>query len=324
MATEIKNIRVHEYGKVQVDAWKLEAPILADEEVIVRIYNAPINPVDTYVINGQIKWHTQFPFVAGIEGYGQIVSVGKNIDNKLINKKVLVNSPKGTYNTQGVYSRNEVYVLDDDINLEAVNQNFFINPLTAAGLINNVKDTKATAIIYTAASSNVGKWLTIFAHKNNIKTIAIVRNENTTATLKSLDADIVLNSSTEGFHQLLQDAINNLKPTVLLDALAGSFPIQILEKMPANSTLINYGRLEAEGLESINLHAISNGKSIKGFMVNFDLLAKEKHDDIEKLINKLYKGEKIVHEDTQEFGFEQINEALQQHEQRQKRFVLKF
>ena len=324
MATEAKNIRVHEYGKVQINSWQIDNQPLADDELSVRIYSAPLNPVDTYIISGKMHIHTQFPFTAGVEGYGQIIKVGKSLDDKLINKKVLVGSIKGTYNTHGIYSRKEVFVLDDDINLEGVNQNFLINPFTAAGLVTKAKEAKAQAIIYTAAASNVAQWITIFAVKNSIKTIAIVRNENKVAELKANGADVVLNSSAENFQQLLQDAIEKLKPTVLLDALAGSFPGFILERMPNDSILYNYGTIERDTLDTIQLPAISNGKSIRGYIVDIDLIDKEEHGDLEKLINKIYKDNKAPVLPVQEIGFEQVEEALQQFEGKEKRLVLKF
>lgn len=325
MSVQAKNIRVPEYGKTQVNEWELsDARALADDEVVVRIHAAPLLPVDTYVIGGKLHLHPQFPFTAGLEGYGEIVRGGKGVDAKLVGKKVLVGSTKGTFTTYGVFARKEVYVLDDDINTEAVNHNFLINPFTAAGLVTKAKEYQADAVIYTAGASHVAQWITIFAKKNNLKTIAIVRNDNRVADLKANGADVILNSSAENFEATLRDAIDKLKPTVILDALAGSFGGFILERMPAESVLINYGTLESETLENINLHAISNGKIIRGYVVDIDLIDRQKHEDLEKLINKIYKDNKAPHVESQEFGFEQIGDALQQYENRHKRFVLKF
>ena len=325
MTTEVKNIRVPEYGRTQVDTWQLpESQLIADDEVVVKIFNAPLNHIDYYIIEGKLHFHNQFPFTAGLEAYGQITRVGKTLDDKLVNKKVLVGSAKGTFATHGIFSRKEVYVLDDDINAEAVTQNFLINPFTAAGLVTKAKDAKAQAIVYTAGGSHVAQWITIFARKNDIKTIAIVRNEDHTTELKSNGVDVILNSSLENFESLLHEAVDKFKATVVLDALSGSFGGYILERMPADSVLINYGTLERETLDGINLHAISNGKSIRGYVLDIDLIDREKHEDLEGLINKIYRDNKPPQVHTQEFYFEQVADAVQQFEGKQKRFVLKF
>ena len=324
MPTEAKNIRVHEYGKVQIDSWELESQPLSDQELIVKMIAAPINHADVGVIRGQLKVHTQFPFVPGFEGFGTITNVGKDLDSKLVNKKVFVYGAKGSFATHAIYTRKDVYVLDDDINVEGVSHNLMINPLTAAGLVNQAKDTKTKAVLVTAASSNVAKWITVFAHKNNIQVIALVTNEDTTAELKSLGADVVINTSVDGFNNILGESIEKLQPTVLLDALAGTWPAELLCKMPEKSVLINYGGLDDLNLNQVSLHSISNGKSIRGFIIEYDLMQKESHDNIEKLINKIYKNEKIPNEPVQEFGFEQAPEALEQYNSKQKRFLLKF
>ena len=323
MPTQVKNIRVHEYGKVQVDTWDLETHPLSDDEVIVKLWAAPMNHADVGVIRGELKVHTQMPFVPGFEGFGQITNVGKGVDAKLVNKKVFLYGLKGSYASHVIVSRKDVYVVDDDINVDAATHSFMINPLTAASLVNQAKDVKATAILVTAGSSNTAKWITIFAAKNSIKTILMVTNEESTAELKSLGGDVVINTSIDGFYNILSESIEKLNPTVILDCLAGTWPAELLCRMPEKSVLINYGGLSAMALEKVDLHSISNGRSIRGFIIEYDCIQKETHDNIEKLIAKIYKNEKLPSQPAQEFNIDQVPEALEQYNGNHKRFLIK-
>lgn len=53
----------------------------------------------------------------------------------------------------------------------------FVNPVTAVGMINRAKDEKATAIIITAAASQLGRMAIRLCQRENITPICTVRKE---------------------------------------------------------------------------------------------------------------------------------------------------
>ena len=325
MSTEVKNVRVHEFGKPQIETWQLENHPLADDEIIVKVNQVPVNPSDYYRIRGEFRdYNAQTPFTPGLEGLGRIIKIGKNIDKKIEGKNAIFITFKGTYSTHIIVKRNEVYVLDDKVNLDIAGQNFAINPFTAIALIKEVKDSKTPAIILTAASSNVGKWLIVLAKKQKINTIAITRSYDHDIDLKSIGADVVLNSKAENFDQLLGEAIEKLKPTVLLDALAGLFPVNILKKMPPKSTLWSYGVLEAPQLENIGIFSLTHGRGVKGFLVFTDYTDVEKIETLEKELSNALLDEHAVKEKLTATSFEKIEETLQQWPERKNKFVINF
>ena len=316
-------MRVHEYGKTQVDTWHIDPDTLGEEEAAVRVLGAPLNLIDPELIAGKVRWHAQLPFIPGIEGYGEVIAVGKKLNKNLVGRKALIESLKGVYTTHNVYSRKELYLLDEDVQLERVAHSFFYNPVTAYGLLEAVKGSKPRALVQTGASSNVGRWLALLAHQRDIATISVVRKAHHIPTLKEHAADVVLDSSAPDFDDAFRNAVRWLQPTVLLDALSGGFAARLLGQMPPRSGLWVYGTLEAESVEGLTADVLNLGRTAGGYFVCSDLIAKEKHEDLEKVLNKLYKGEKAAKERVREFGLDQFNDALQQSGEKQEKFVIR-
>ena len=78
----MKAIRIHEYG----DAGTLkleELPRLSikDDQTLVRIHDAGVNPIDWKIRQGYMKqvMPATFPMTIGRDFAGEVVEVGKNV-----------------------------------------------------------------------------------------------------------------------------------------------------------------------------------------------------------------------------------------------------
>lgn len=75
---------------------RLEKQSLAqikDNQVLVKMVMAPINPSDINMIEGVYPIRPNLPAVGGNEGVGQIVQVGKNVKNLAVNDMVIPGRP---------------------------------------------------------------------------------------------------------------------------------------------------------------------------------------------------------------------------------------
>jgi len=76
----MKAIRVNEWGKpVQLD--DVPQPTPADDEVLVRVRAASINPFDIAVAAGYLAFMASTPMTLGTDVAGEVVEVGKNVTN---------------------------------------------------------------------------------------------------------------------------------------------------------------------------------------------------------------------------------------------------
>ena len=75
----------------------------------------------------------------------------------------------------------------------------FVNPLTALGMTETMRMEGHTAIVHTAAASNLGQMLLRICQKDGIPLVNIVRKEEQVQLLRSRGATWVCNSSAPTF-----------------------------------------------------------------------------------------------------------------------------
>jgi len=78
-----------------------------------------------------------------------------------------------------------------------------------------------TALVHTAAASNLGQMLNRICKDGDVDLVNIVRKEEQVALLKDMGAKYVVNSSAESFMADLTDAIHATGATLAFDATGG-------------------------------------------------------------------------------------------------------
>jgi hypothetical protein len=121
----------------------------------------------------------------------------------------------------------------------------FVNPLTALGMTETMRREGHTALVHTAAASNLGQMLNKICIKDGIGLVNIVRNEGQAAILRGIGASHVCDSSLPGFMDALVEALVATGATIAFDAIGGGkLAGQILTAMEiaANRTAKVYSR----------------------------------------------------------------------------------
>jgi len=121
----------------------------------------------------------------------------------------------------------------------------FVNPLTALGMVETMKREGHTALVHTAAASNLGQMLNRICLKDGIGLVNIVRKPEQAALLKSQGAQHVCDASAPTFLEDLTQALVATGATLAFDATGGGkLAGQILGCMEAalNRTAKEYSR----------------------------------------------------------------------------------
>jgi NADPH2:quinone reductase len=121
----------------------------------------------------------------------------------------------------------------------------FVNPLTALGMVETMRAEGHTALVHTAAASNLGQMLNKICIADGIALVNIVRREEQEEILRAIGAKIVCNSSAPDFKERLTDALAETGATIAFDATGGGrLGGQILSCMEAalNRTAGEYSR----------------------------------------------------------------------------------
>jgi NADPH2:quinone reductase len=136
----------------------------------------------------------------------------------------------------------------------------FVNPLTALAFIETMKMEKHSAIVHTAAASNLGQMLVKICKNDNIPLINIVRKPEQEKILKDLGAKYICNTSDADFMQDLIAALIETGATLGFDATGGGnngeLPGQILSAMEiaANKTAKEYSRYGSDTYKQVYIY----------------------------------------------------------------------
>jgi NADPH:quinone reductase len=97
----------------------------------------------------------------------------------------------------------------------------FVNPLTALGMVEAMRREGHTALVHTAAASNLGQMLNKVCIQDGIALVNIVRSAEQEQLLRSQGARHVCNSSAPDFLVSLTAALTATSATIAFDAIGG-------------------------------------------------------------------------------------------------------
>jgi NADPH-dependent curcumin reductase CurA len=121
----------------------------------------------------------------------------------------------------------------------------FINPLTVLGMVETMHREGHTALVHTAAASNLGQMLNRVCLADGIGLVNIVRSPRQAEILHRTGAKYVLDSTAPTFGRDLADALAETGATLAFDAIGGGMmAATILSSMEqvASRNATNYSR----------------------------------------------------------------------------------
>ena len=273
---------VKESGELELSLARVDAPDPKDDEVTIRVEAAPINPSDIGLLTGPADMREaraagtkDRPIVTapiaqasmramaarvgqslpvGNEGAGTVIKAGKNVEG-LIGKKIA---------TVGgaMFSQFRTVRVADCLVLPAGasaadGASCFVNPLTALGMVETMKREGHSAIVHTAAASNLGQMLVKICLKDEAPLVNIVRRPDQATLLRDIGARYVIDSSAPTFFADLTEALVETKATIAFDALGGGkLGSQILTAMEvaANKNAKTYSRYGSSTFKQLYIY----------------------------------------------------------------------
>jgi len=238
-------------------------------QVLVKIEAAPCNPSDLLFLQGKYGITKTLPSVPGWEGAGTVVASGGGLKGMWLKGQRVAcggqSDRDGTWAEYYIADAGSCVPLRSSMSFEE-GATLLINPLTAFGLVQDAKDGEHSAIIQTAAASQVGRMVIKLAEEVGVPTINIVRREELVDELKEEGAKVVLNSESEDFIERLTEEAQSRNATIAFEAVAGEMTSTILNAMPPNSTVVVYGSLSEKPCNKISpIELIFGEKNVKGF-----------------------------------------------------------
>src|SRR5712691_10892475 len=198
-------------------------PALGQEDVLISMEAAPINPSDFLYVRGFYGVRPAFPSSVGAEGVGRVARIGSQVDGALQGKRVLIlpTYEQGTWADQVVVPvRNIVTVSNeaDPVQLSMIG----INPVTAYLLLNRyVRLMPGDWIGQTAANSAMGQYVIALAKLAGVKTLNVVRRQEAVDQVRQWGGDRVILQG-DNLHQEIEEALDRKKLSLVLDTVGGT------------------------------------------------------------------------------------------------------
>lgn len=218
---------------------------------LVRVEAAPVNPSDLLYLQGQYGVRPKAGDVPGFEGCGTVLAANAGPYGWwLTGKRVSFGSQdgNGSWAEYCVVSVFSCIPVSRQLATQSA-ATLIVNPMTALGLIERVKRERSRAFVVNAAGSALGKYLLDLAKYHKLKFIGVVRREETKRDLLQAGAAEVLNTRCHDFIDRFRRICQQMRPRVLLDAVAGHETAKLMNCMPERSLAIVYGKLDDESVD---------------------------------------------------------------------------
>jgi len=252
---------VKKSGELELSLASVPVPVPKPDEVIVRIEGAPLNPSDLGLLFGAADMGTarqsgtperpvvtarippermpgmagrlDQPMPVGNEGAGVVVAAGDSAEAQaLMGRTVAVLG--GAMYTQYRMVKAKVCLALPEGATAREGASCFVNPLTSQGMVETMRMEGHTALVHTAAASNLGQMLNRICIADQVGLVNIVRSRSQAELLRGQGAAHVCDTSVPGFLEDLTAALVATGATIAFDAVGGG-PLagQILACMEA-------------------------------------------------------------------------------------------
>ena len=230
-------------GKLTVEIAEVEFPDPTGNQVLVEMQAAPINPSDLAILTSaadlENAQYSSGKFVAdmpepfnsaqrgrhglrlpvGNEGAGTVIAAGESDAAQALLGQRVACVPGNAYSQYCLADAAMCLPLGEISSEDGASA--FVNPMTALGFVETARMEGQSAIIHTAAASNLGQMLVKICQQDDIPLVNIVRKAEHVELLSGLGATHIVNSSDDDFMRQLRGAIDATGAYLGFDPIGG-------------------------------------------------------------------------------------------------------
>ena len=274
--------RVTADGQLELSLARRDIPEPGAGQVVVRVEASPINPSDLGLLLGPadisaatvtgsgasavltapipaprmktMAARLDQPMQVGNEGAGVVVKAGAGAEDYLGKTVALLGG--AMYAQYRLAKAADCMVLPEGTTPRQ-GASPFVNPLTALGMVETMRREGHTALIHTAAASNLGQMLNRICLGEGVGLVNIVRTPEQADLLLQMGAAHVVDSSAPDFMDDLTDALATTGATIAFDAIGGgdlANTILIAMEAAANRKAGAYNRYGSATMKQVYIY----------------------------------------------------------------------
>ncbi|WP_298540582.1 zinc-binding dehydrogenase [uncultured Aquimarina sp.] len=245
----------------------IETPSPNSGEVIIKILATGVNRIDHYLREGVMMPNIPLPHILGSDAVGEIIEIGSQVSNFNIGDRVIpmpgfpmniqdhnINpitlAPSygllgaGCWGTYAEYVKvPEVFIVKD--NTELSPEEIATLPMVTVTGVRAIKEVgkvkEGDNVVILGGSSGTGSFHVQLAKALGAKVLATTTSESKTEYIKSLGADMVINTSENDLVEMVKEWTNGKGANVVIDNLGGSFLQQSINALKPSGIVVAMG-----------------------------------------------------------------------------------
>lgn len=264
----MKAVVLHQFGNPEVLRYEeIDTPQPKPGHVVIKVLAAGLNRLDHYLREGSVMPDLPLPHILGLDAVGEVVALGEGVSNVQVGDRVipaagftlneeddknrpLANSPSFVVpgvHIQGSYAQYmEVparWAVKDETRLlpaEAATLPVVLG--TSVRAVKQVSEVKVgDKVLVTAGASGSGSMHIQVAKALGAKVAATVRDDVKSDYVKSLGADLIINTRKEDVVRLVKDWSGGQGADVAIDNVGGSELAKTIEAVRPFGIIVAYG-----------------------------------------------------------------------------------
>lgn len=206
----MKAFSIKKYSKQDsLELVDLPVPALKENEVLVEIHAASINPLDAKIKSGEFKLLLPYklPFVLGHDVAGVVTKIGSKVSQFRVGDEVFARPADfriGTFAEYIAIHEKDIALKPKNISMEEAASIPLVALTVWQAFVEKAKLQKGQKVFIQAGSGGVGT-IAIQLSKYLGATVATTTSANNFELVKSLGADVVIDYKTQDFETVLKD-----------------------------------------------------------------------------------------------------------------------
>ncbi|MDA3781114.1 MAG: NADP-dependent oxidoreductase [Bacteroidales bacterium] len=252
----MKTLQIKGYGDIEnnLSFIEIEKPTISDNQLLIEVYAAGINPIDYKIIEGALKQMSKltFPAPIGFDVSGVVIEKGNNVNHLNVGDEVYSRVPSDSPGTFSEF----IAVNADVVCLKPSNLDFTESAsLPLVGLTTIQSFIKANLksddkVLIHAGSGGIGTFAIQYAKSKGayVYTTTSTKNVN---WVKELGADRVIDYKTENYLDIVKDV------DIVYDTLGGNYTEDAFKVIKKGGKIISIaGAIDEESAKELGLNGL--------------------------------------------------------------------
>jgi NADPH:quinone reductase len=235
----MRAIIVREFGAPEVMRLEETADLQpAENQILVRVRAAGVNPVDTYIRSGTHAQKPSLPYTPGKDAAGVVEAIGANVTKFKIGDRVLTaDSITGTYAEFCLCEEKHLIHLPENVSFEQGAGVFVPYATSYRALFPKAKAQPGETVLIHGASGGVGTAAIQWAKNAGLTVVGTASSEEGKCLVKEQGADFVFDHSRENYLEEILEATGGAGVEIILEMLANVNLVKDFD------VLAKYGRI---------------------------------------------------------------------------------